>query len=62
MAVDDQEKRMSAAGAGRPFMRAKLPTGTIDEQARISIGIGYGGNALSPPAPTTETPMMFHAF
>ncbi len=48
MAIDDQEKRMSAASAGSPFMRATFPSGTIDEEQRISIGHGYGGNPLTP--------------
>jgi len=49
MAVDTQEKRMNAAVAGRAWLRQKLATGTFDEQARINIGLGYGGNALTPP-------------
>lgn len=48
MAIDTQEKRMSAAGCGRTFMRGTFPSGTIDEQERIGIGHGYGGNALTP--------------
>lgn len=48
MALDTQEKRMAAAGAGRPFMRAHFPVATPDEEWRISIGIAYGGNALTP--------------
>ena len=48
MAIDTQEKRISAAGVGRPWARSTFPTGTIDEEERIGIGNAYGGNALSP--------------
>lgn len=41
MAIDTKEKRMNAGGA-------VLAQGTIDEQMRIAIGHGYGGNALTP--------------
>lgn len=44
MAIDTQEKRMAAAGCGRPWMRATYPTGTIDAEERASIGNTYGGN------------------
>lgn len=47
MALDTQAKRMAAAGAGRPWMRATFPTGTIDAEERASIGNTYGGNALA---------------
>lgn len=50
MAVDTQEKRMSAAGAGRVFMRATFPVGATDEQSRVGKGIAYNGNALTPAA------------
>ena len=49
MAVDSQEKRMSA-GNHLPWMRAKFPVGSTDEQSRINSGHAYGGNALSPGA------------
>lgn len=45
MAIDTQEKRMSAAGAGRPFMRAKLP-GANDQAWRMASGHAYAGNAI----------------
>lgn len=45
---------MSAAGAGRVFMRAQFPIATPDEQWRIGAGIAYAGNALSPPAAGTN--------
>lgn len=48
MAIDTQEKRMSASGAGRPWRRAKFP-GTNDAQWRISSGNAYGGNAVANP-------------
>ncbi len=48
MAIDTQQKRMSAAGAGRPFMRGHFP-GTINEAWRIAAGNAYAGNALTPP-------------
>ena len=46
MAVDTKEKRMNAAGVGRPWMRSKLP-GANDQAWRIASGNGYGGNELS---------------
>lgn len=46
MAVDDQEKRMSASGAGRPYKRGKLP-GANDQEWRISSGNAYGGNPIT---------------
>lgn len=47
MALDTQEKRMAAAGVGRPWMRATFPTGTIDAEERASIGNTYGGNPFT---------------
>ena len=43
MAIDTQQKRMSAAGAGRPFIRSVFPVLTPVEAWRIGIGIGYNG-------------------
>ncbi len=48
MAIDTQQKRMSAAGCGRPYMRGHFP-GTINEAWRIAAGNAYSGNALTPP-------------
>ncbi len=47
MAIDTREKRENVPGIGRPWMRAHH-TETIDEQWRISVGLAYGGNALTP--------------
>lgn len=47
MALDTQEKRMAAAGVGRPWMRATFPSGTIDAEERASIGNTYGGNPFT---------------
>ena len=38
---------MSAAGVGRPFMRAHFPRATHDEEWRMGIGLSYGGNSLA---------------
>ena len=46
MALDTKEKRMAAAGVGRPWMRAKLP-GANDEEWRVASGNAWGGNALT---------------
>ena len=43
--MDTQEKRMSAAGAGRPYMRAKLP-GANDQAWRAASGHAYAGNTI----------------
>ena len=51
MAVDTQQKRMSASGAGRPFMRAVFPVLTPTEAWRIGIGIGYNGVDVEGPNP-----------
>ncbi len=45
MALDTQEKRMSATGVGRPWMRSKFP-GANDQAWRIASGNAYGGNAI----------------
>lgn len=36
---------MSASGAGRPWMRGKLP-GAIDQAWRLASGHSYSGNAI----------------
>ena len=48
MALDSLEKRRNVPGVGRPWMRAKHPVATPDEQWRMASGNTYGGNALSP--------------
>lgn len=53
MALDTKEKRMAAAGVGRPWMRAKLP-GANDEEWRIASGNAWGGNTLASPAKATD--------
>ncbi len=49
MALDTQQKRMSAAGAGRPFMRAVFPVITPTEAWRVGIGIAYNGLDIEGP-------------
>lgn len=49
MAIDTQQKRQSAAGAGRPFMRTQFPVDTPTEAWRLNVGHAYAGNALTPP-------------
>ena len=56
MALNTQEKRLNVVGVGRPWLRSKLPQASKDEQWRIASGLAYGGNALSPLAPSTGTP------
>ncbi len=46
MALDSQQKRMSAAGVGRPSMRAVFPVATPTEAWRVSIGLNFSGNAI----------------
>lgn len=62
MAVDDREKRSNALNAGKPWHRGVHPTGTIDEQERIAIGHGYGGNALSPPGGGLSIPVAMYNY
>ena len=45
MAIDTQQKRMSATGCGRPYMRGHFP-GTINQAWRIAAGNAYSGNSL----------------
>ena len=47
MALDTQQKRMSAAGVGRPWMRAVFPVASPTEAWRLNVGLAYAGNALS---------------
>jgi len=47
MAIDTQQKRMSALSHGRPWMRGRVyPSGTIDAAERAAIGMAYSGNAI----------------
>ena len=48
MAIDDKEKRAAVIGVGRPFMRDKFPVAAPDQEWRMSSGLTYGGNALTP--------------
>ena len=50
MAIDSQQKRMSASGAGRPFMRAVFPQLTPTEAWRLGVGLGYSGLDIEGPA------------
>ena len=56
MAIDTQEKRMSAIGHGRVCMRAQFPVATPDEQWRIGVGITYSAFTLGTPAPASVYP------
>ncbi len=46
MAIDTQEKRMSAAGT------APFPIATPDVEWRMSVGHAYGGNSIAAPTPS----------
>ena len=52
MALDSKEKRANAARVGRPWMRAKYAVGATTEASRIASSNAYGGNALTPSAPS----------
>lgn len=56
MAIDTREKRAAITGVGRLYNRDKLPDATKDEEWRIASGLAYGGNALTPPAPSDFIP------
>ena len=62
MPLDSQEKRMAAAGVARPYMRATFPVATPDEEWRISVGLAYGGNALTLTATTGQLLQIPHHF
>ena len=47
MAMNTQQKRMSAAGVGRPWMRAVFPVASPTAAWRQNVGLVYSGNALS---------------
>ena len=47
MALDTQQKRMSAAGMGLPWMSAVFPVASPTEAWRLNVGLVYSGNALS---------------
>ena len=47
MALNTQQKRMSAAGVGRPWMRAVFPVASPTAAWRQNVGLVYAGNALS---------------
>ena len=49
MAIDTQQKRMSVAGVGRPFMRAVFPVDSPTVEWRMSSGLVYAGNAVVTP-------------
>ncbi len=47
MAIDNREKRQSAASAGMVFMAAGVtPNASKDGEWRQQVGWGYSGNAL----------------
>ena len=54
MAIDNRSKRMSVAGAGRPFLRATMPGSPTSVAWRMSAGLTYAGNSISgPPSSVT---------
>jgi hypothetical protein len=55
MAIDTQEKRMAAAGVGRPFMRAHFPVATPDTEWRAASGLSYGANGIASPVGGAST-------
>ena len=60
MAIDTQQKRQSAAGCGRPFMRTVFPVSAKDEPWRHNVGLTYSGNAYTGggPPPTQDGKMV----
>ena len=46
MAIDTQQKRMSAAGAGRPWIRSHL-AGEKNQAWRMAAGHSYSGNPIA---------------
>ena len=47
--IDNRSKRMSVAGAGRPFLRATMPGSETSVAWRMSAGLTYNGNSISGP-------------
>ena len=60
MAIDTKEKRQAVIGVGRPWMRNKFPVATPDQEWRMSSGLTYGGNALSPGGGISPTQFYYH--
>lgn len=56
MAIDTRKKRAAITGVGRPYNRDKVPDAAKDEEWRIASGLAYGGNALTPAAPSDFIP------
>jgi len=59
MAIDSQQKRMAAAGVGRPWMRATFPVASPTEAWRISVGNAYI-NALTAAAGRLMSSLAHH--
>ena len=47
MSMDSQQKRMSAAGAGRPWMRSVFPVASPTAAWRQNVGLSYAGLTLA---------------
>ena len=54
MSMDSQQKRMSATGCGRPFMRAVFPVATPTAAWRQNVGMAYAGITLAAAAVATD--------
>lgn len=59
--INTQEKRMCAAGVGRPFMRATFSVATPTQSWRISVGQAYCGNSLAAAAEVLLADSGFYA-
>ena len=47
MAINTQQRRMSAVGAGRPWMRGVFPVATPTAAWRQNVGLSYAGVTLA---------------
>ena len=54
MAMNTQQRRMSATGVGRPFMRAVFPVATPTAAWRQNVGMAYAGITLAAAAVATD--------
>jgi len=54
MAINTQQRRMSAAGAGRPWMRSVFPVASPTAAWRQNVGLAYAGITLAAAAVATD--------
>ncbi len=54
MAINTQQRRMSAAGVARPWMRAVFPVASPTAAWRQNVGMAYAGLTIAAAAVATD--------